>query len=187
MKPPAPPLFYKKARATWASSPVRSKLSTSSHSSPRSPQKVQSHSDKSANRSRHTKFRQDVWMITSGSSPPCTLVAMDSPLFYELQDHCHDINPVKNNQQRRSANLHLNLNNNNTLADLTSARGLAPIRVPPSGAVFGNAPGSHSQQQQQLAEASYPELADINTPEISLDLQVIKFTKQKFFDVIKNS
>ncbi len=101
---------------------------------------------------------------------------MDSPLFYELQDHCHDINPVKNNNnnQRRSANnnnLHLNLNNN-SLADLTSARGLAPIRVPPSGAVFGNAPGSLPQQQQQLAEASYPELADINTPEISLDLQV---------------
>lgn len=111
-------------------------------------------------------------MITSGSSPPCSLVAMDSPLFYELQDHCHDVNSVKNNQRRSANHLQLNLNNNNnTLADLTSARGLAPIRVPPSGAVFGNAPGSHPQQQQ-IAEASYPELADINTPEISLDLQV---------------
>ncbi|KZS12436.1 putative Ccaat/enhancer binding protein c/ebp [Daphnia magna] len=112
-------------------------------------------------------------MITSGSSPPCSLVAMDSPLFYELQDHCHDVNSVTKNQsqqQRRSVpnGLHLNLNtSSNSIADLTSARGLAPIRVPPSGAVFGNAP----QQQQQNGEASYAELADINTPEISLDLQ----------------
>ena len=120
-------------------------------------------------------------MITSGTSPPCSLVAMDSPLFYELQDHCHDVNLVSKNhqqqqqqqQQRRSVsnNLHLNLNtsssSSNNIADLTSARGLAPIRVPPSGAVFGNAP-----QQQQIGETSYPELADINTPEISLDLQV---------------
>lgn len=115
-------------------------------------------------------------MITSGSSPPCSLVAMDSPLFYELQDHCHDVSSVtktqqQQQQQRRSVsnNLHLNLTtSSNSIADLTSARGLAPIRVPPSGAVFGNAP----QQQQQIGEASYPELADINTPEISLDLQV---------------
>jgi len=95
---------------------------------------------------------------------------MDSPLFYELQDHCHDVSAVTKNQQRRSVsnNLHLNLTtSSNSIADLTSARGLAPIRVPPSGAVFGNAP-----QQQQIGEASYPELADINTPEISLDLQV---------------
>lgn len=120
-------------------------------------------------------------MITSGSSPPCSLVAMDSPLFYELQDHCHDVNLVSKNhqqqqQQRRSVsnNLHLNLNtssSSNNIADLTSARGLAPIRVPPSGAVFGNAP-QQQQQQQQIGETSYPELADINTPEISLDLQV---------------
>lgn len=124
-------------------------------------------------------------MITSGSSPPCSLVAMDSPLFYELQDHCHDVSPVKNNNQRQrsASNLHLNLNNN-TLADVTSARGLAPIRVPQTGAVFGNAPGSHPQQQQ-LAEASYPELADINTPEISLDLQVNFFKySSSFFKVI---
>jgi hypothetical protein len=105
---------------------------------------------------------------------------MDSPLFYELQDHCHDVNVVTKTQQPRrsvSNNLHLNLNtqsSNNSIADLTSARGLAPIRVPPSGAVFGNAP-----QQQQIGEASYPELADINTPEISLDLQV--YTVQDIF------
>lgn len=126
-------------------------------------------------------------MITSGSSPPCSLVAMDSPLFYELQDHCHDVSSVtktqqqQQQQQRRSVsnNLHLNLTtSSNSIADLTSARGLAPIRVPPSGAVFGNAP-----QQQQIGEASYPELADINTPEISLDLQVLT-NKQFLFSLL---
>jgi hypothetical protein len=109
---------------------------------------------------------------------------MDSPLFYELQDHCHDVSSVtktqqQQQQQRRSVsnNLHLNLTtSSNSIADLTSARGLAPIRVPPSGAVFGNAP-----QQQQIGEASYPELADINTPEISLDLQVLTKKTISFF------
>ena len=99
---------------------------------------------------------------------------MDSPLFYELDgysdpcvDQSKDIRPSRPSWLRigHNTNSSSSNNNNNNNSNSKSPRGLAPIRV--SKAVFGGA-------RTLELESAYPELADINTPEISLDLQVTK-------------
>jgi len=128
-------------------------------------------------------------MITSNSSgsSPCSVAstAMDSPLLYEqFGDHqqhqqliSHKTSPTSRQQQQRSGN-----SSAGRQQQIDLGRGLAPIRIPSSGAVFGNGHQQQQQQQQQHlvalqqqqqhSDASvYSELADINTPEISLDLQ----------------
>lgn len=144
-------------------------------------------------------------MITSNSSgsSPCSVAstAMDSPLLYEqFADH---------QQQQQHQQLISHKNSPPTSSSSSSSRheqqrsggrqqqqidlgrGLAPIRIPSSGGVFGNAPNHHHQQQQHLGQqqqllqqqqqqqqqttndnSNFYELADINTAEISLDLQV---------------
>ena len=129
-------------------------------------------------------------MITSNSSgsSPCSVAstAMDSPLLYEqFADHqqhqqliSHKTSPTSRQQQQRSGT-----SSAGRPQQIDLGRGLAPIRIPSSGAVFGNGHQQQQQQQQQhLASIQqqhgdtsvYSELADINTPEISLDLQVKK-------------
>jgi len=151
-------------------------------------------------------------MITSNSSgsSPCSVAstAMDSPLLYEqFADHqqqhqqliSHKNSPPTSSpssrqqqQQQRSEGA-----GRQQQQQIDLGRGLAPIRIPSSGVVFGNAAPNHhhqqqqqhlgQQQQQQLLQqqqqhgqsnnnnnnnSSFSELiSDINTPEISLDLQ----------------
>lgn len=108
---------------------------------------------------------------------------MDSPLLYDFQDQS-DVNTLKpQNSVRRSSatgqQLAINNNSSATFADLITARGLAPTRLSPPGAAFGNVPGSSAQQQPQLLQqshgeqAAFAELADFNAHEISVDLAVI--------------
>lgn len=102
---------------------------------------------------------------------------MDSPLFYELPDHLDSLKSnsaslVRQNQRQPSRLNHLSPTQQQQLRSSPESgktvAGLAPIRLPQNGAVFGNAPVVHLPN----GEGSYAELADINTPEISLDLQV---------------
>lgn len=103
---------------------------------------------------------------------------MDSPLFYELPDQ---LDSLKNNNsqvratlaQHRQHQLRLNFEQQQQqqqqgFNEVGRNSGLAPIRLPQSGAVFGN---GHLHPHHN-PEGTYTELADINTPEISLDLQV---------------
>ena len=124
---------------------------------------------------------------------PCS-ATMDSPLFYELdafsennnisadklkdshRSTYHQLTSFSQNvQTQQPQQQHLqqaqqsaqHLNNVSAVQTLvsSSARGLAPVRI--SSAVFGNA------RPADLSEVSnYSDLADINTPEISLDIQV---------------
>jgi len=110
---------------------------------------------------------------------------MNSPLFYELdgggysttsrsdvcdklKDSATTVASTSTSSSRSSRPLRLNLNGTSGGgATAAAVRGLAPIRV--SNAVFGNARAGLAE----LESPSYVELADINTPEISLDLQVL--------------
>lgn len=125
---------------------------------------------------------------------PCS-ATMDSPLFYELdafsennnisadklkESHrsiYHQLTSFSQNlqaqqpqqqhlqQQAQPSVQHLGSNSSAVQTPVSSsARGLAPVRI--SSAVFGNA------RPADLPEVSnYSDLADINTPEISLDIQ----------------
>ena len=124
---------------------------------------------------------------------PCS-ATMDSPLFYELdafsennnisadklkdshRSTYHQLTSFSQNvqtqqpqqqhlQQAQQSAQHLNNVSAVQTPVSSSARGLAPVRI--SSAVFGNA------RPADLSEVSnYSDLADINTPEISLDIQV---------------
>jgi hypothetical protein len=124
---------------------------------------------------------------------PCS-ATMDSPLFYELdafsennnisadklkdshRSTYHQLTSFSQNlqtqqpqqqhlQQAQQSAQHLNNASAVQTPVSSSARGLAPVRI--SSAVFGNA------RPADLSEVSnYSDLADINTPEISLDIQV---------------
>jgi len=125
------------------------------------------------------------WMIAG--SPCLPPMAMNSPLFYELDacygpssDACdknvtHSVTVAASSRatpSRPSSLLRLNLNGGSGGGGGSGGAGagagvrVAPIRV--SNAVFGNA---RNATQLELESPSYVELADINTPEISLDLQ----------------
>ena len=134
-------------------------------------------------------------MLIARHQPTCSSVStMDSPLFYELPDQ---LDSLKNNNsqvratlaQHRQHQLRLNFEQQQQqqqgFNEVGRNGGLAPIRLPQSGAVFGNGHLHHNP------EGTYTELADINTPEISLDLQVfinpfkIKSRIVKFFIYFK--
>lgn len=137
-------------------------------------------------------------MIASvvGASPCLPMAPMNSPLFYELdgggysstsrsdvcdklKDSATTVASSSASSSRSSRPLRLNLNGGGGgVAAGSGVRGLAPIRV--SNAVFGNARAGLAE----LESPSYVELADINTPEISLDLQVTTLNSSFFVDVI---
>ena len=131
---------------------------------------------------------------------PCLrpMAPMNSPLFYELDgggggysststtsrsDVCDKLkdsaaatvasssSTAASVASRSSRPLRLNLNGAGGNVAASAVRGLAPIRV--SNAVFGN---GRNAGLAELESPSYVELADINTPEISLDLQVMPAT-----------